>query len=122
MRKCCKYPITSRSYRFCVGCSDRYSCVDYISMPEVKPPKNVIPLATEANKMTCENIRNCWTQQLQTISKRIENAISAGKFSINDYGNLEPETIEKLRELGYKVETDCTKNEPHWSISWQLKI
>ena len=32
------------------------------------------------------------------------------------------ETVEKLRELGYKVETDCTKNEPHWSISWQLKI
>lgn len=72
--------------------------------------------------MAFENIRNCWTQQLKEISKRIGNAISAGKFSINDYGNLEPETVEKLRGLGYKVETDCTKNEPHWSISWQLQI
>lgn len=124
MRESCKYPITSRSYRFCVGCSDRYSCVDYnyIPKPEVKPPKNIIPLATEANKMTFENIENCWTQQLQEISKRIENAISTGKFSINDYGNLEPETIEKLSRLGYKVKTDCTRNEPRWSISWQLKI
>ena len=30
--------------------------------------------------------------------------------------------IHVLETLGYKVETDCTKNEPHWSISWQLKI
>ena len=72
--------------------------------------------------MTFETSKNCGTQQLQEISKRIENAISTGKFSINDYGNLEPETVEKLRELGYKVESDCTKNESHWSISWQLKI
>ena len=119
----CKYPKNSRSYKFCVGCSNRHSCVDstansHIPMPDVKPPKNIIPLAIEANKMTFENIRNCWTQQLQEISKGIENAISAGKFSINDYSNLEPETVEKLRGLGYKVKTDCTKNEPHWSISW----
>lgn len=123
----CKYPQNSRSYKFCVGCSNRHSCVDstansHIPMPDVKPPKNIIPLATEANKITFENIKNCGTQQLQEISKRIENAISTGKFSINDYGNLEPETVEKLRELGYKVESDCTKNESHWSISWQLKI
>lgn len=119
----CKYPQNSRSYKFCVGCSNRHSCVDstensHIPMPEVKPPKNIIPFATEANKMTLANIKNCWTQQLQEISKKIKNAISAGKFSINDYGNLEPETVEKLRGLGYKVKTDCTKNEPHWSISW----
>ena len=119
----CKYPQNSRSYKFCVRCSNRHSCVDstansHIPMPEVKPPKNIIPFVTEANKMTLANIKNCWTQQLQEISKRIKNAISAGKFSINDYGNLEPETVEKLRGLGYKVKTDCTKNEPHWSISW----
>ena len=82
----CKYPQNSKSYKFCVGCSNRHSCVDFtekshIPKPEVKPPKNIIPLATEANKMTFENIENCWTQQLQEISKRIENAISTGKFS-----------------------------------------
>lgn len=50
----CKYPITSKSYKFCLGCSDVDCCEDAatfnIPMPEVQPPKNVIPSASEANK------------------------------------------------------------------------
>lgn len=42
----CKYPITSRSYKFCIGCSDIDCCEDAVTsnipMPEVQPPKNVI--------------------------------------------------------------------------------
>lgn len=52
----CKYPITSRSYKFCLGCSDIDCCEDAVTsnipMPEVQPPKNVIPSASEANKLT----------------------------------------------------------------------
>lgn len=39
----CKFPKTSRSYKFCIGCSDNYICSDStvtnIPMPDVKPPK-----------------------------------------------------------------------------------
>ena len=52
----CKYPVNSRSYRFCLGCSDIDCCEDAVtpitSISEVYSPKNVIPSASEANKMT----------------------------------------------------------------------
>ena len=38
----CKLPIDSRSYRFCIGCKDKYMCDDStvkIPMPKVKEPK-----------------------------------------------------------------------------------
>lgn len=61
----CKYPITSKSYKFCLGCSDVDCCEDAVTfnipMPEIKLPKNIIPLALEANKMTNHAIDNCTT-------------------------------------------------------------
>lgn len=119
----CKYPIGSRSYRFCVGCSDIGCCEDAVissvSMPEVQPPKNVIPSASEANKMTNNAIDSCTTQQLAELSKLIRDAIADGKFSISEDGSLKPETRKKLEELGYKVETGTQYNEPYYSISWR---
>lgn len=38
----CKYPKESRSYHFCIGCSDKKFCADStvsIPMPTVKQPK-----------------------------------------------------------------------------------
>lgn len=105
----CKYPITSRSYKFCLGCSDIDCCEDAVTsnipMPEVQPPKNVIPSASEANKMTNNAIDSYTTQQLAELSKLIRDAIADGKFSISEDGCLKPETRKKLEELGYKVET-----------------
>lgn len=61
----CKYPVNSRSYKFCLGCSDIKCCEDavtpIISMPEVHSPKDVIPSALEANKMTNNVIDSCTT-------------------------------------------------------------
>lgn len=124
----CKYPEGSRSYKFCMGCNDRYVCKDSIikysttasiPMPEVKPPKDVLLSATQANQMTKENIENCCTQELIEITKKIKKAISDGKFSISEDGNLKHEIAEKLKELGYKVKTGCPRNEPYWSVSWK---
>lgn len=119
----CKYPITSRSYKFCIGCSDIDCCEDAVTsnipMPEVQPPKNVIPSASEANKMTNNAIDSCTTQQLAELSKLIRDAIADGKFSISEDGSLKPETRKKLEELGYKVETDTQYNESYYSISWR---
>lgn len=119
----CKYPITSRSYKFCIGCSDIGCCEDAVTsnipMPEVQPPKNVIPSASEANKMTNNVIDSCTTQQLAELSKLIRDAIADGEFSISKDGCLKPETRKKLEELGYKVETGTQYNEPYYSISWR---
>ena len=119
----CKYPITSRSYKFCIGCRDIDCCKDavtpIVSMPKVQPPKNVIPSASEANKMTNNAIDSCTTQQLAEISKLIRDAIADGKFSISEDGSLKPETRKKLEELGYKVETGTQYNEPDYNISWR---
>lgn len=119
----CKYPVNSRSYKFCLGCSDIGYCEDAVTsnipMPEVQSPKNVIPSASEANKMTNNAIDSCTTQQLAELSKLIMDAIADGKFSINKDGCLKPETRKKLEELGYKVETGTQYNEPYYSISWK---
>lgn len=119
----CKYPITSRSYKFCIGCSDIGCCEDTVAsnipMPEVQPPKNVIPSASEANKMTNNAIDSCTTQQLTELSKLIRDAIADGKFSICEDGYLKPETRKKLEGLGYKVETGTQYNESYYSISWR---
>lgn len=119
----CKYPITSRSYKFCIGCSDIGCCEDTVAsnipMPEVQPQKNVIPSASEANKMTNNAIDSCTTQQLTELSKLIRDAIADGKFSICEDGYLKPETRKKLEGLGYKVETGTQYNESYYSISWR---
>lgn len=118
----CKYPITSR-YKFCIGCSDIGCCEDAVTssipMPEVQPPKNVIPFAHETRRMTNDAIGSCTTQQLAELSKLIRDAIADGKFSISEDGSLKPETRKKLEELGYKVETGTQYNEPYYSISWR---
>lgn len=119
----CKYPITSKSYKFCLGCSDIDCCEDavtpIISMPEVQLPKNIISSALEANKMTNNEIDSCTTQQLAELSKLIRDAITDGKFSISAEGSLKSETRKKLEELGYKVKTGTQYNEPYYSISWR---
>lgn len=119
----CKYPITSKSYKFCLGCSDIDCCEDavtsIISMPEVQLPKNIISSALEANKMTNNEIDSCTIQQLAELSKLIRDAITDGKFSISAEGSLKSETRKKLEELGYKVKTGTQYNEPYYSISWR---
>ena len=125
----CKYPKESRMHYACILCDEKNACKDTItslhltdsniSMPEVQPPKNVIPSASEANKMTNNAIDSCTTQQLAELSKLIRDAISDGKFSINENGYLKPKIRKKLEELGYKVDTCSKYNESYYSISWR---
>lgn len=125
----CKYSKESRMHYACILCDEKNACKDIItslpliysniSMPEVQPPKNVIPSASEANKMTNNAINSCTTQQLTELSKLIRDAIADGKFSISEDGCLKPETRKKLEELGYKVKTGTQYNEPYYSISWR---
>ena len=124
-----KYSKQSRMHYACILCDEKNVCKDTITslhltdssipMPEVQSPKNVIPSASEANKMTNNAIDSCTTQQLAELSKLIRDAIADGKFSISEDGCLTPETRKKLEELGYKVETATQYNEPYYSISWK---
>lgn len=79
----------------------------------------IIPSANEANCKTKENIENCCTQQLYKISKKISEAIVNGKFSTNGDGYLETETEQRLKELGYKVDTGVQYNQAYWVINWR---
>ena len=125
----CKYPRESKMHYACILCDENNACKDTITslpltdsnipMPEVQSPKNVIPSASEANKMTNNAIDSCTTQQLAELSKLIRDAIADGKFSISEDGSLKPETRKKLEELGYKVDTGTQYNEPYYSISWR---
>ena len=125
----CKYPKESRMHYACILCDEKNVWKDTITslhltdsnipMPEVQSPKNVIPSASEANKMTNNAIDSCTTQQLAELSKLIRDAIADGKFSISEDGCLKPETRKKLEELGYKVETGNQYNESYYSISWR---
>ena len=125
----CKYPKESRMHYACILCNEKNACKDTITslpltdsnipMPEVQSPNNVIPSASEANKMTNHVIDSCTTQQLAELSKLIRDAIADGKFSISEDGCLKPETRKKLEELGYKVDTGSQYNESYYSISWK---
>lgn len=74
--------------------------------------------ASEAKTKTQNNIDDCITQELEELNKKINNAISCGKFSICNDGYLQPETRKRLEQLGYKVETGSQYNQSYYSISW----
>lgn len=110
----CKYPVESRSYKACVLCSDKNIC----SNSTVINSAATLLSAGEAHKKIVDNIKDCSTKELAEISKRISDAIANGKFSISDDGYLQYETTQRLKELGYKVQTGNQYNEQYWSISW----
>lgn len=90
----CKYPKDSRSYKFCMGCSDKNYCVDS-SIPKIQ--MDILPSASQANQMTKENIANKILQDLAEILDKIKKAIADGEFSISGEGNLKHETVERLK-------------------------
>ena len=52
----CKYPKESRSYHFCIGCSDKKFCtVPTASMPKVKPQKKDETDIEKAIKLLIDN-------------------------------------------------------------------
>lgn len=111
----CKYPIESRSYKVCILCSEKNICENSTIVNDTA----TLLSASESHKKTVDNIKNCSTKELAKISKKISEAITNGRFSISDDGCLQYETIQRLEELGYKVQTGSQYNEQYWSISWK---
>ena len=111
----CKYPIESRSYKVCILCSEKNICENSTIVNDTA----TLLSASESHKKTVDNIKNCSTKELAKISKKISEAITNGRFSISDDGCLQYEKIQRLEELGYKVQTGSQYNEQYWSISWK---
>lgn len=111
----CKYPPNSRSYKACALCFDKNTCEESSNVNNA----TTLLSASEAHKKTVDNIKNCSTKELAEISKKISDAIAHGKFSISGDGCLQYETIQRLKELNYKVQTGSQYNEQYWSISWK---
>ena len=74
--------------------------------------------AIDAYQKTKDNLKKCTTKELAEISKKISEAIENGKYEIGDSGYLQPETRQRLEELGYKISNGSQYNEPYWTISW----
>lgn len=114
----CKYLKESKMYCACAMCNEKSICksaITYSPLIYVRK-KDVIPFASEANKMTNNTINHCMTQELERLSKLIKNAIMDGNFSISEEGSLKPEIRKKLEELGYKVDVG---GQYYYIISWR---
>ncbi len=76
---------------------------------------------TENNINNCaaNNINNCAAKELSEIMVKIDKAIANGEFLFSANGYLQPETKQRLEELGYKAETGSQYNESYYSVSWE---
>lgn len=115
----CKYPKETKSYKCCGLCDDKNTCVDSIT----NEGNDNLLSASEAFHKTKDVIKKCTTKELLEIKDKIAKAIDDGKFSINGYGSLTSETVERLTALGYRVKPNCERdgeiNELNFSISWK---
>lgn len=105
----CKYPKESKMYYGCFICNEKNKCKDTYML------ENIIPPASEVNKMANNAVDGCVAQQLIEISELIKNAVENGEFSIKKEGSLKYKTIMKLKELDYSV----VINSQYYKISWR---
>ncbi len=75
----------------------------------------------ERKQKTENNINNCAAKELSEIMGKIDKAIANGEFLFSTNGYLQPETKQRLEELGYKVETGSQYNESYYSVSWERR-
>lgn len=77
--------------------------------------------AKEANERTRTEIHNRVTNEIYDVMEKIYEIIKKGKFSFSHGGTLCKETVNRLCELGYKVECNTQYNEPYYVVSWENK-
>ena len=56
-----------------------------------------------------------WT----TVYKKIMDSAEIGCFSVTFDGYLEKQTKKRLESLGFKVKSNCCRNESYITISWK---
>lgn len=68
-----------------------------------------------ANERLISQIMEEW----RATRERIEAAADNGCFSTTFDGYLKKETRQRLEELGFKVKSNCCRNESYITISWK---
>lgn len=74
--------------------------------------------ASEARIKTQEIIKHKIIDEMRDLDSLINNAIDNGNFEILLDGNLKQKTVERLKELEYKVEYETWGNESYYAIRW----
>ena len=75
--------------------------------------------ANEAKKKAENYMGSRIEKELSMINVLISEASNKGKFSIWYAGRLHELTVQRLEELGYKVETSYQYNEVYYSVRWE---
>lgn len=75
--------------------------------------------ANEAKKKAENHMGSHIEKELSMINVLISEASNKGKFSICYGGRLHELTVQRLEELGYKVETSYQYNEVYYSVRWE---
>ena len=62
-----------------------------------------------------QKLQKEWT----TVYKKIMDSAAVGCFSVTFDGYLEKQTKNRLESLGFKVKSNCCRNESYITISWK---
>ncbi len=78
-----------------------------------------IEITAKIAKSNADNVNHaCYEAELNTILKEIKIVSERGKYSVSGYTSLMDETINKLKSLGFNVESGGRMNEVEFNISW----
>lgn len=74
----------------------------------------------ESRKLSEENLKKILDKDLEEISKKIDEAIELGYFSISYYNNISNEVQNKLKNLGYNIiDYSSQKDGSYYLINWR---
>lgn len=78
--------------------------------------------ATEARQMAVDTVSKAVTEELSAIMTSIKNMCQNGERRLTWYRQLKPATLNKLEELGYKVQRADSlatqRDSVHYYFSW----
>ena len=77
--------------------------------------------AKEAKELTQKQVDTMNEEELVAIEEAIRKAISYGNFGLVGDGHLSSEVVKALRQLGYQVNNNSTRNELYHVVDWGNK-
>lgn len=74
--------------------------------------------AIEAKTMADDRNNKAHLAELNQVTRSIEGESAKGNYNFSNSGSISIKTIDKLKQLGYNVETSSHMNESNYSITW----
>jgi hypothetical protein len=85
----------------------------------MKSSLKIVPTASMSKKIADEINEAIHNEEFNMIIKLINTEAQNGLYSYSGSGSLSLKTVDKLKELGYSVETGSHMNEDHYNIDWK---